>query len=235
MEAIIKIGGSLMEKPEALKALCNKLSEIAKKHRLLVVPGGGDFAEAVRQTEERFTLSPFVLHKMAILGMDQFGLMLSELIPDANAIASLERSKEYWKSKATSVFLPSKIMFRDEPLEASWDVTSDSIAAFVACRVKAEMLILAKDVDGIFNSDPAENPEARLITELTASALLKRKGKTGVDRYLPRLLMDRGINCYVVNGLFPERIIQVLEGKKTTCTLIASKKAICTDSLIPKK
>jgi len=223
VEAVIKVGGSIAEHPEALKTLCKKLSEIAKKHRLLIVPGGGEFADVVRGIEKRFVTSAFVSHKMAVLAMDQFGLLLSELIPKAIAIASLEKAKDYWKSETTPVFLPSKMMFREEPLEASWDVTSDSIAAFVALRVKADMAILAKDVDGIFSGDPKKNADAKLIKEISASALSKMRGETGVDRYLPRLLRDKGLDCYVVNGLYPERILQVLDDEETMSTLIASK------------
>jgi 5-(aminomethyl)-3-furanmethanol phosphate kinase len=223
MEAVIKVGGSIAEHPEALKTLCKKLNKIAKKHRLLIVPGGGEFADVVRGIEKRFATSAYVSHKMAVLGMDQFGLLLSELIPNGIAIASLEKAKDYWKSETTPVFLPSKMMFREEPLEASWDVTSDSIAAFVASRVKADIVILAKDVDGIFSDDPKENSEAKLIKEISVSALSKMRGKTAVDRYLPRLLRDKCLDCYVVNGLYPDRIMQVLDGEETTCTLIASK------------
>jgi len=223
MEAVIKVGGSLARHSEALKTLCKKLSEMAKKHRLLIVPGGGEFADVVRETEKRFPLSAYVSHKMAVLGMDQFGLMLSELIPKAVAIGSLEKAKDYWKSETTPVFLPSKLMFREEPLEASWDVTSDSIAAFVACRVKADMIILVKDVDGIFSSDPKTDAAAKLIKEISASALSKRGGETAVDRYLPRVLLSEGLDCYIVNGLYPERIMQVLDGEETTCTLIAAE------------
>jgi aspartokinase-like uncharacterized kinase len=223
MEAVVKIGGSLAAHPEALRTLCTQIGKIAKKHRLLIVPGGGVFADVVRETEKRFHTSAYVSHKMAVLGMDEFGLLLSELIPEAIAIASLEKSKDYWKSETTPVFLPSKMMFREEPLEASWDVTSDSIAAFVACRVNADAVILAKDVDGVFDADPKKNPKAKLIAELSVSKLSKRTGQTGVDRYLPRLLMEKRLDCYVVNGLFPERIAQVLDGKDATCTLISSE------------
>jgi aspartokinase-like uncharacterized kinase len=223
VEAVAKIGGSLAQHPEALRSLCTKVGEIAKKHRLLIVPGGGVFADAVRETEKQFCTSVYVSHKMAVLGMDQFGLLLSELIPDAIAIASLEKSKDYWKSETTPVFLPSKMMFREEPLEASWEVTSDSIAAFVACRVNADAVILAKDVDGIFDADPKKNPNAKLIAELSVSKLSKRTGPTGVDRYLPRLLLEKGLDCYVVNGPFPERIAQVLNGEDATFTLISSE------------
>ena len=221
MEAVIKVGGSIAEHPEALKNLCMKLNEIAKKHRLLIVPGGGEFADVVRGTEKRFATSAYVSHKMAILGMDQFGLLLSELIPNAIATASLEKAKDYWKSETTPIFLPSKLMFREEPLEASWDVTSDSIAAFVACRVKADAVVLVKDVDGIFSGDPKKNADAKLIKEISASALSKL-ANTPVDRYLPKLLRNNSLNCCVVNGLYPERILQVLNGEETVCTLIAS-------------
>jgi aspartokinase-like uncharacterized kinase len=47
MDAVIKIGGSLAEDPAALRALCNRLGEIAKKYRIVVVPGGGKFADVV--------------------------------------------------------------------------------------------------------------------------------------------------------------------------------------------
>ena len=223
MEAVIKVGGSIAEHPAALRTLCKKLNEIAKKHRLLIVPGGGEFADIVRGIEKRYDTSTYVSHKMAVLAMDQFGLLLSELIPNAIPIASLEKAKDYWKSETTPVFLPSKMMFREEPMEASWDVTSDSIAAFVALRVKADTVILAKDVDGIFSGDPKKDSEAKLIKEISASALSKLRGETAVDRYLPRLLRGKGLDCYVVNGLYPERIMQVLNGEETICTLVASK------------
>ena len=57
MDAVIKVGGSLAEKPAALKALCTRLSEIAKEHSVVVVPGGGKFADAVRECDNQYGLS----------------------------------------------------------------------------------------------------------------------------------------------------------------------------------
>ena len=81
--AVVKVGGSLAAYPEKLKALCAKLSEVSKKHKLIVVPGGGEFADTVRALDKRFNLSPAVSHRMAILGMDQYGFLLSHLLPDS--------------------------------------------------------------------------------------------------------------------------------------------------------
>ena len=85
MDAVIKVGGSLAEDPATLKQCCNKLSEIAKEHEVTVVPGGARFADVVREFDQRYTLFADISHKMAILGMDQFGLFLSQMIPSSCA------------------------------------------------------------------------------------------------------------------------------------------------------
>jgi aspartokinase-like uncharacterized kinase len=108
-------------------------------------------------------------------------------------------------------------------LENSWDVTSDSIAAYVANRVHAGKLVLVTDVDGVYTSNPKVDSDAKLIRKLSAEQLLKMNQRTSVDRYLPKLLLDAQVDCYVVNGLFPERVESIMAGLRTTCTLVASK------------
>ena len=41
VEAVVKVGGSLAEDPASLRSLCKELERLARKHRILVVPGGG--------------------------------------------------------------------------------------------------------------------------------------------------------------------------------------------------
>ena len=133
---VVKVGGSLAMYPESLRALCKKLSALSKKHRLVVVPGGGEFADAVRAVDKRFNLSSEASHRMAILGMDQYGLMLADLIPDSVAVVELEEIAKALDAGKVPVFLPSKILFSEDPLENSWDVTSDSIAIYIAHRLQ---------------------------------------------------------------------------------------------------
>jgi hypothetical protein len=223
MDAVIKVGGSLAEEPERLKALCTKLSEFAKKYAIVVVPGGGRFADVVRDFDQRFTLSSEVSHRMAILGMDQFGLLLSQIIPDSCATYLLNDAKQLSEIRVVPVFLPSRLMFKEDPLENSWDVTSDSIAAYVAGRLRVAKVLLVTDVDGIFTKDPRKHADAVLIERLSAEELLKFNQRTSVDRYLPKLLLDVQVDCYVVNGKRPERIEAVLAGQQATCTLIAAR------------
>jgi aspartokinase-like uncharacterized kinase len=157
---------------------------------------------------------------MAILGMDQFGLLLSQIIPNSCATYSLNAAKQLSKRKAVPILLPSRLMFKENPLEASWDVTSDSIAAYVASRLKADKVILVTNVDGIFKSDPKKHSVTKLISKLSTRELLAFAQRTSVDRFFPKLLQKTRLDCYVVNGAHPERIDAILAGQNTVCTLI---------------
>ena len=77
---------------DALRALCTTLGELGERHPLLVVPGGAGFADAVRDADRRFGLAATASHRMAILGMEQFGWLLSDLIPRAVRCADLARA-----------------------------------------------------------------------------------------------------------------------------------------------
>jgi aspartokinase-like uncharacterized kinase len=220
MDAVIKVGGSLAEDPEALRALCGKLSELAAKFSLVVVPGGGRFADVVRDFDRRFSLPRDVSHWMAILGMDQFGLLLSYVTPGSIVARKLEDLEKTTAMGKVPVFLPYHLMMEEDPLENSWDVTSDSIAAYVAKRLGAAKLVLAADVDGIFTEDPKKNADAKLMREISAQDLLNMGRRTSVDRFLPKLLVETSLDCYVVNGKYPMRVSHIMEGRRTICTRI---------------
>ena len=223
MDAVIKVGGSLSEDPERLIELCAKLSGLAKDYGLVVVPGGGRFADVVRDSDKRFNLSSGISHRMAILGMDQFGLLLAQITPNSCATPLLDDAKQLSETEAVPVFLPSRLMFKEDPLKNSWDVTSDSIAAYVAIRLQATKLILVTDVDGIFTKDPKKNEDATLIPRLSAEEMLKLNARTSVDRFLAKLLGEAPVDCYVVNGKYPERVEAILAGQQATCTLISAE------------
>jgi hypothetical protein len=220
---IVKIGGSLASYPKKLRTLCTKLAELSQEHKLIVIPGGGEFADAVRKLDKRFSLSPSTSHRMAILGMDQYGLLLSDLLPSSHIVNNLEHLQETLDLGKLPVFLPSTFLFADNALENSWDVTSDSIAIYVAGQLHATRTILVTDVDGVYTCDPKKSSGAKLIRELSARDLLRMNKRTSVDKFLPKLLLQLQIECFVVNGLYPERVEAILNGQDTACTLITNK------------
>ncbi len=222
MDAVLKVGGSLAEEPKLLITLCSKLSLFAKTFKLVVVPGGGKFADVVRDFDECFNLSSSISHRMAILAMDQFGMLLAQITPNSCATYLLNDAKQLSETDVVPILLPSRLMFNENPLKNSWDVTSDSIAVYVASRFKAAKLILVTDVDGIFTEAP-DHEDAMLIERLSVGELLKFNKRTSVDIFLARLLSEYPLDCYVVNGKYPSRIKAILEGKQTICTLIPAR------------
>jgi 5-(aminomethyl)-3-furanmethanol phosphate kinase len=130
---VVKIGGGIGD--DALPGVC---AALGGRPSLLVVPGGGRFADAVREADRRFGLNDETAHRMAILGMEQFGHLLGDLIPGAELCSKLDSI-----TGRPSVLLPARLPL---DLPASWDVTSDSIAAWVARKVGAGRLVLVKAV-----------------------------------------------------------------------------------------
>jgi aspartokinase-like uncharacterized kinase len=217
---VVKVGGSLSAYPKKLRSLCIKISEISKKQKLIVIPGGGEFADVVRCLDKSFHLSASTSHKMAILGMDQYGMLLSDLIPGSISTNTLEEIKRIIDLNKIPIFLPSNLLLQEDPLENSWAVTSDSIAVYIAGRLQVAKVILVTDVDGIFSNDPKKFSEAKLIKELSVNDLLAIDKRTSVDKALPKLLLKTPIDCFVVNGLFPERIKSIMTGQNSIFTLI---------------
>jgi len=218
MDAVVKVGGSLLAEPEALKALCRTLDAASRQWRIAVVAGGGSFADEVRLQDRRFGLSPQTAHQMAILAMDQYGLLLAELLENGASVRSLRGAVALARKGKLPVILPSSFLLKPNPLDATWDVTSDTIAAYLAARLRAQRLILVTDVDGLFTADPKRNPRARLIPTVSLLELSQLPERTCVDRALPSQLRRQRVDTWIVSGLHPERLLQLLRGVPTVST-----------------
>jgi aspartokinase-like uncharacterized kinase len=211
---VVKVGGGLGD--DVLRPLCATLGELGARHPLIVVPGGAGFADAVREADRRFGLRPATSHRMAILGMEQFGWLLSDLIPGAVRCAGLPRVG----AGRTTVLLPAALPL--DQLPASWEVTSDSIAAWVAGQIGAELLVLVKAVDGLFAEWPSRGEPLARLTVAELAAL--RTG--GVDAYLPTVLDGAQFETWVVGGGDPDRVVELLERGTTVGTRIASARLL---------
>ena len=140
---VVKLGGSLAE-AESLGAWLEPLG--AGRGHIVVVPGGGAFAETVRREQKRHLFSDRAAHWMAILAMEQYALLLadrSSAIVPCRTIAEMRAASA---ADLVPVWLPSTIALADSAVEASWTVTSDSLAARLARRLEAETLALVKSV-----------------------------------------------------------------------------------------
>jgi aspartokinase-like uncharacterized kinase len=217
LDAVIKIGGSL-SRSTGLETLCREISRLGTHRNLLVVPGGGDFADRVRDAYERYHLNETAAHNMALLAMDQYGYLLNHLIDGSSLTVDLAAACNAAESGRVAILLPSMLVIQVDPLPHSWQVTSDTIAAWVSHRVYCRRLLLVKDVDGIFSAGSAINAPAEPEPELTVAQLAERSG--GVDAYLSGFLASVSLETWVINGLRPERLSELLDTGYTIGTRI---------------
>jgi 5-(aminomethyl)-3-furanmethanol phosphate kinase len=210
LDAVLKVGGSL-SRGKGLESLCREINRLGACYRILVVPGGGAFADQVREMYRRYALSETAAHRMALLAMDQYGCLLNQLITDSSLTDDLDSAKQIAESGRAAILLPSSLIFQADPLPHSWDVTSDSIAAWVSQQLQCQRLVLIKDVDGLLLAD-------QLVTELKVKQLVRHTG--GVDVYLSRVLAACDLETWVINGLKPERLSELMEANRTTGTRI---------------
>lgn len=159
---VVKLGGSLFGTPE----LAHWLEMLVRQSdgRVVIVPGGGPFADTVRTAQRASGFDDGAAHHMALLAMEQFGLVLKSLQPGlATAASELEIAERGWQHRAI-VWLPSQMVLADDDIPQSWEVTSDSLAAWLAGRLGAERLVLVKHVEQLADTMP--------LALLTAGGLL---------------------------------------------------------------
>lgn len=142
---VVKLGGSLLGTPELKQWLA--LLRQRSDGRVVIVPGGGVFADTIRTRQQQGEYDDVAAHRMALLAMEQYGWVLKSLQPElAMAASELEIAERSWQHRAI-VWMPSHMVLADDSIPMSWDVTSDSLAAWLAAKIGADRLILVKHVE----------------------------------------------------------------------------------------
>jgi 5-(aminomethyl)-3-furanmethanol phosphate kinase len=145
--SVIKIGGGLVRVPDALESVCSTVGAMGRDEPTVVVPGGGPFADAVRELDRRTGLSADAAHWMALLAMDQYAHLLAERIEGAALVEDAGSIAATLAAGRVAVLAPSRWLRAADPLPHTWDATSDSVAAFVAWALDAKRLLLVKPAD----------------------------------------------------------------------------------------
>ena len=146
---IIKLGGSLSRSD----ALINSLNAVEKNYQgraVVIVPGGGAFADQVRLAQQHWQFDDTTAHRMAILAMQQMALMFKGLKPDFAIAHTVGAIQCLLNRQKTVIWSPDIVELDNAGIEASWDISSDSLAAWLAKTLSAAELILIKSavIDG---------------------------------------------------------------------------------------
>ncbi|WP_157270263.1 amino acid kinase family protein [Azohydromonas aeria] len=146
---VVKLGGSLQSDPPLLRRWLELLGTLGRG-RVVIVPGGGPFVDQVRASQTGWGFDDLCAHNMAILGMGQSALLLRSLYPSLQLAGRDADIRRALRAGKTALWMPLELL-REQPDElTSWDVTSDSLALWLAMRLNAERLVVVKscEVDG---------------------------------------------------------------------------------------
>jgi aspartokinase-like uncharacterized kinase len=172
---VAKLGGSLYDLPDLRPRLCRWLAA-QDAPSVLLVPGGGMLANAVRELDARHGLGEEAAHWLALRALTLAARFLAELLP-GSVMVSHPRE---WRHDSLAVLDPHAFAVADEgnwgALPHSWTVTSDSLAARAACVAEVRRLVLLKSVTIPKDIDWHEAAQRGLVDEYFAMAL-----KNGMD------------------------------------------------------
>ena len=172
---VVKIGGSVAE---IAGKIFSELYETGES--ILVIPGGWIFAEKIRKMD----VDDDSAHWMAIEAMNMYGYYLSKY-------ADLVEPYDFdFQLRGVKILLPYTLLKRYDELPHSWDVTSDSIAVWIAEKINAEKIIKVTDVDGIV-------VDGGVVERIRAGDI---NFETCIDRFAPLLLERYGREMFICNG-----------------------------------
>ena len=150
--------------------------------------------------------------------MDIIAKLLNDKFEFTELVYSIEDAIKVNNNGNIPILACSTILKENDEIPHTWNMTSDSISAYVANILKSKLLI-ATNVQGIYTRKPT-SVEAKFIEKIDAKKLLTFE-ETSVDLMLAELLLKFGMNCFVTNGNFPERVLSLIEGnsnvKVTDC------------------
>jgi len=154
---VYKLGGSLLSLPDLGERLGAVLSRRRDSRPLLVV-GGGEAADVVRRWDELHGLGAKRAHWLALQAMILNESLVEHLLPSARIVRCRDESETAWQTEQVPILCAHDFLRSEEAalaganggenptavLPHTWDVTSDSIAAWVALRWPASGLVLLK-------------------------------------------------------------------------------------------
>jgi dihydroneopterin aldolase len=141
---VIKLGGSFAFSAD----LRDWIAAITRcTGRAVIVPGGGPFADAVRAAQAQMGFDDRAAHRMALLAMEQYGCAIKSRHEALSLADSLDSIGRGLAAGQVPVWLPTPMALGAADIPQSWDVTSDSLAAWLAGKIGAERLVLVKQTE----------------------------------------------------------------------------------------
>jgi aspartokinase-like uncharacterized kinase len=149
---VVKVGGSLLDWPELPRRLAAFLGGRRARlpsERTMLIAGGGRAADLVRTLDRIHQLGDERAHQLALHALELTANILAQLVSGSTVIDRLGALDDAWNAGSIPILAPRSSIIelaRTAPtiLPATWNVTSDSIAAWIADALRADTLVLLK-------------------------------------------------------------------------------------------
>jgi len=218
MRLVIRIGGSVVASPFN-PVLMNAYVELLlnlkwQGHVVAAVVGGGSLSRELIKTARAMGLSEAAQDEVAI-SVSRVMAQLFILRLGKHGTVTVPTNTE----DAANLLGKGKIVVMGGLKPG---MTTDAVAAMLAERVNADLLVKATDVDGIFTRDPKKHKDAMLLKRLSFDDLFgffeKEHHEAGIHQVLDpeavRILQRKRIRTVVVNGFKPDNVLLVVKGEK---------------------
>ncbi|MEE9323715.1 MAG: UMP kinase [Candidatus Aenigmarchaeota archaeon] len=226
MRIVFDIGGSILC-PEGVPDVnyIKKFSKFIidlrrKKHRIIVVTGGGKIAKSYIETARSFKPGEDTLDFIGILGTRMNAMVLISAL-GKHAYNRLVKNKERLEEaiKSGKVVVMGGTVLRQ---------TTDAVSVAAAEFSNADLIIIGTDVKGIYDKDPGKHKNAKMLRKISPKELhemvMVKKHKAGpltiMDPVAARLLEHTMIKTIVLNGRDFSNMKKAICGKKFVGTVI---------------
>jgi dihydroneopterin aldolase len=198
---VVKLGGSVVRSG----ALASWLEVIAGADiPVVIVPGGGALADEVRSCQQQLGFGEASSHRMALLAMDQLAWAVAGVRPGFEVGTAEEALRAILGRGLVAVWAPSALIAERTDIEATWRLTSDSLAVWLAGKLGAERCYLIKSV--------AAARGTRSAQALAAEGV--------VDEAFPAMLADTGVRAAMFGQGDQQALAEVLAGDATHAGLL---------------
>jgi uridylate kinase len=218
MRIVLRIGGSVVASPvntELMSKYVEMVQTLKKQgHEIAVVVGGGSLAREFIAIAKKLGLDEHAQDEIAISVSRLFAQLFLEKLGEMGC-----RKVALTLDDAVECLSEGKIVLMGGLKPG---ITTDAVAALVAERVKADLLVKGTDQDGVYNKDPRKNADAvkldRLSFDDLSNIFSENKHKAGmhqiVDPEAVKVLKRGHMKLVVVNGFKPENILAAVKGEK---------------------
>ena len=218
MRLVVRIGGSVVASPVNTE-LMSKYADLIKTvkaqgHEVAVVVGGGALAREFIKIAKDLGLEMQAQDEIAISCSRLFAQLFLKKIGDAGcgkvAITLDDAAECLSEGKIV-------VMGGLKP-----GITTDAVAALVAERLSADLLVKGTDQEGVYNKDPRNNSDAVKLDSLTFDNFSKifegSMHKAGIHQIIDpeaiKVLKRHRVKLVVVNGFKPENILAAVNSEK---------------------